>query len=303
MQTETRFGGIEAGGTKFVCAVGVGTHGVQTIEEIPTRKPEQTIPDLIDFFRLQASQSGALAGIGVGSFGPVELQKGASNYGHITTTPKSDWQDVDIRGELARGLDLPVAIDTDVNAAATGELNWGAAQGLKHCLYVTVGTGVGVGAIVDGQILFGYQHPEMGHMRVAPALVEPGGFEGICPYHRSCVEGMASGRAIVHRWGKKLCDLPEDHPAWDLEAHYLAAFLSNLTFVLQPERIVIGGGVMDEALLGIVREQLRIELGGYRNSLATLAAVEDYLVLPALDGRAGVLGAIAMAKQRVDEEQ
>ena len=300
---ERRFGGIEAGGTKFICAIGSGSSDLQAVVEISTREPESTIAEAVQFFRSQLNRGRKLAGLGIGAFGPLELNEDASDYGCIKTTPKSNWQNVDIRGEFARALDVPIVIDTDVNAAAAGELQWGAARDLKHCLYVTVGTGIGVGAIVDGRILIGAQHPEMGHMLVPVSLDEPEEFSGICPYHQSCVEGLASGSAIVRRWGSKLCDLPEHHPAWNLEAHYLAAFLSNLTFAFQPQRIIAGGGVMNDMLIKLTRDVLHKNIAGYRHTLAAREAIDDYLVLPELDGRAGVLGAISMAKQKANKVQ
>lgn len=297
MSFKKLFGGVEAGGTKFVCATGDGSNKLRATVEIQTREPESTIREALEFFRSQLQAGGSLAGVGIGSFGPLELNTEASNYGNILTTPKPGWQDFDIHGAFAQALDVPVTIDTDVNAAVTGESRWGAARGLQHCLYVTVGTGIGVGAIVDGRILHGEHHPEMGHMLIPTSPDEAEEFVGICPYHQSCVEGLASGTAIVNRWGSKLVDLPQDHPAWQLEAQYLAMFLSNLTFTLQPQRIVIGGGVMNETLLALIHGRLHVALAGYRPSLAAAESVADYLVLPELNGHAGVLGAIAMAAQ------
>ncbi len=296
-----RYGGVEAGGTKFVCATGRGSGDLNAIIEIPTREPEPTIRAAVEFFRAQSSSNDGLAGIGIGSFGPLELDRGACDYGHIKTTPKKSWQNVDICGEFSRALDLPVVIDTDVNVAALGESRWGAAKGLRFSLYVTVGTGIGAGAIVEGKILHGAQHPEMGHMLVPMGPDELADFTGTCPYHPSCVESLASGAAVVKRWGSKLCDLPQHHPAWNLEAHYLAAFFSNLTFAFQPQRIISGGGVMSSTLISLVREHLHRNIAGYRLELARRETMDDYLVLPELDGRAGVMGAIAMAKQELNQ--
>jgi len=291
------FGGVEAGGTKFVCATGDGSNKLRATVEIPTREPESTIREAVEFLRSQPETGEGLAGVGIGSFGPLELNTEAPNFGHILTTPKPGWEGFDIQGAFAGALDVPVTIDTDVNAAVTAESQWGAARGLRHCLYVTVGTGIGVGAMVDGRVLHGEHHPEMGHMFVPLSLDEPGGFVGSCPYNQSCIEGLASGAAIVKRWGSKLVDLPQEHPAWQLEAQYLALFLSNLTFALQPQRIVIGGGVMNETLLSLIHERLHVALAGYRPSLSAVESVVDYVVLPELKGRAGVLGAIALAAQ------
>ena len=297
MSYKQLFGGVEAGGTKFVCATGDASNKLRATVKIPTREPEPTIREAIEFFRSQSAGGERLTAVGIGSFGPLELNQEAPNFGHILTTPKPGWQDFDIHGAFAQALDVPVVIDTDVNAAVTGESKWGAARGLRHCLYVTVGTGIGVGAMVDGRILHGQHHPEMGHMLIPSSPDEVEGFVGICPYHQSCVEGLASGSAFVKRWGSNLLDLPQEHPAWQLEAQYLAMFLSNLTFALQPQRIVIGGGVMNETLLSLIQERLHVALAGYRPSLAAAESVADYLVLPELNGRAGVLGAIAMAAQ------
>lgn len=296
MSHKQLFGGVEAGGTKFVCATGDGSNELRATVDIPTREPQPTIREVVEFFRSQSAGRANLVGVGIGSFGPLELSTQASNYGHVLTTPKPGWQDFDIYGELSRALGIPVTINTDVNAAVLGEWHWGAARGLQHCLYVTVGTGIGVGAIIDGRILHGEHHPEMGHMVVPLSLDEPEGFAGSCPYHQSCIEGLASGVAIVKRWGSNLVDVPQEHPAWQLEAQYLASFLSNLTFALQPQRIVIGGGVMNETLLSMIHRRLHVALAGYRTSLTAAESVADYLVLPELKGRAGVLGAIAMVQ-------
>ncbi len=288
-------GGVEAGGTKFVCAVGSDPEHIEAIAEIPTSDPESSIREAVEFFRSRHVDERPLAALGIGSFGPLELDPQAPTYGQIASTPKAGWKGVDIRGEFVRALDLPVAIETDVNAAALGEQQWGNGRGFAHFLYVTVGTGIGVGAVVADRLLQGAHHPEMGHIFVPISKSEPDTFSGCCPYHRSCIEGLASGTAIVERWGSRLRDLPQDHPAWELEAEYLGAFLSNLTFTLQPERIIIGGGVMSEHLLSAVRERLHEALAGYRPTLASRDAANDYVVMPELGNRAGVLGAISLA--------
>ena len=291
------YGGVEAGGTKFICAVGHGGDDPSEIAEIPTGEPVTTIREAIQFFRSTRRTGDDVRAIGIGAFGPIELNPDASNYGHITTTPKPGWQNVDIRGEFARALGLPIAIDTDVNVAAIGECSWGAARGLDHFLYVTVGTGIGVGAVVDGVVLKGAQHPEMGHMFIPMSPDEPSGFVGVCPFHGSCVEGLASGAAIVERWGGRLSEFPAEHPAWQLEAEYLAMLFANLTFTLQPQRIVAGGGVMNPRILSLIRERLHSCLAGYRTSLSEREAVKRYLILPELGDRAGVLGALELARR------
>ena len=290
------YGGVEAGGTKFVCAVASDPEHVEAIVEIPTRDPVSSIREAAEFFRSRHPDDRPLAALGVGSFGPLELDPQAPTYGQIASTPKAGWEGVDIRGEFARALDVPVAIETDVNAAALGEQRWGNGRGLAHFLYVTVGTGIGVGAVVADRLLRGAHHPEMGHVSVPRSRDEPNAFSGCCPYHQACIEGLASGTAIVERWGSRLGDLPLDHPAWGLEAGYLGTFLSDLTFTLQPERIIVGGGVMSEQLLSDVRGRLHKALAGYRQTLASSDVTKEYLVMPELGDRAGVLGAIALAK-------
>ncbi len=291
------FAGVEAGGTKFVCAVGRNPEDIESLIEIPTSDPASTIRAAADFFRSFDQSRRRLAGLGIGSFGPLDLDPGSPRFGQITTTPKPGWQNVDMLAEFRTALELPTVVETDVNAAAFGEWVWGSGQGLAHFLYVTVGTGVGVGALVDGKLLHGEHHPEMGHMYLPLSPNEPDSFAGICPFHQGCVEGLASGEAIMKRWNTKLCDLPDDHPANELEADYLATFFSNMTFVLQPQKIIVGGGVMNERLLQSTREKLLKKIGGYRASLGNRSAIDDYLVMPGLENRAGVLGAIALARR------
>ncbi len=243
------------------------------------------------FFRRQAP----LAAIGVASFGPVDLDPASPTYGHITTTPKPGWAGADVVGTLRTGLGLPVAFDTDVNAAALGEYRWGAARGADPCLYLTVGTGIGGGAIVHGRPLHGLIHPEMGHLRLPhDRVADP--FPGVCPYHGDCFEGLASGPALLRRWGQPAETLPADHPAWALEARYIGLALANLICTLSPRRIVLGGGVMEHAgLLSLVRSEMQAALNGYVQARALLTDIDSYIVAPGLGRRAGVLGAIALA--------
>jgi fructokinase len=222
------FGGIEAGGTKFVCAVGTGPDDIVAEDRFPTTMPDETIGQAISFFEPYREN---LEAVGIGSFGPVDLDKGSATYGFITSTPKPHWANVDLVGKVGRALDVPVGFDTDVNAAALGEQKWGAAQGLENFVYLTIGTGIGGGAMVGGRLLHGMVHPEMGHIMM-PHDFERDPFFGRCPFHKDCLEGMASGPAIEERWGKPGQDLPDDHPAWELEAHYLAHALMVYTLVL-----------------------------------------------------------------------
>lgn len=289
-------GGIEAGGTKFVCAVGPAPDDIRATTQIPTTTPSETLGAVRQFFAAQQQAHGPLAAIGVGAFGPVDLHPASPTFGHITATPKAGWAHTDIVGPLRRAFTVPVAFDTDVNAAALGEWQYGAARGLDTCLYLTVGTGIGGGAIVHGQALHGLVHPEMGHVRVPHDLTtDP--FAGACPFHGDCLEGLASGPAMAQRWGAPADTLPADHPAWTLEARYLALALHGFVCTLSPQRIVVGGGVMTPPhLLPRVRAELSALLAGYVDAPA-VADVDTYLVPPALGPRAGVVGALVLAAQ------
>jgi fructokinase len=288
------FGAIEAGGTKFVCGVGTGPDDLELVSFL-TESPQATLEAVIRFF--QGRQN--LRAIGIGSFGPVDLHPRSPTYGHITSTPKLAWRNFDLAGTVRKALGLPVGFDTDVNAAVLGEARWGAARGISNVLYLTVGTGIGGGALVDGRVLHGLLHPEMGHIRIPHDRVDdpyPGG----CPYHGDCLEGLASGPAIEARWGIAGTDLPEWHPAWDLEAHYLALGLANWICTLSPQRVVMGGGVMEHShLFPGIRRQLQQALNGYIESDAILNGVEEYVVPPRLGNRSGVLGALVLAEKAV----
>jgi len=287
------YGGIEAGGTKWVCAVGDGPDHIHATCRFATTTREETIGRAIAFF---APYRTALAALGIGSFGPLDLRPDSPTFGFLTTTPKPGWAHTDLVGELRRALALPVACDTDVNVAALGEFSWGAAQGLETFLYVTVGTGIGGGAMVNGRLLHGLLHPEMGHMRI-PHDWTADPFPGTCPYHGDCLEGLASGPALEARWGQPGPALPSDHPAWPLEAQYLALALVACICVLAPQRIIMGGGVMQQVqLFPQVRQATQQLLNGYIQVPALGAQMDNYIVPPGLDSRAGVLGALALAR-------
>jgi len=272
------FGAIEAGGTKFVCGVGTGPDDLKAIR-IPTTSPEATVEEAVAFFSAQ----GPLRAVGIGSFGPVDLRSG-----HITSTPKLGWQGYNFAGVIGKALGVPIGFDTDVNASALGEARWGAAQGLSDFLYLTVGTGIGGGAVVNGRLLHGLVHAEMGHIRI-PHDRERDPFPGCCPYHGDCLEGLACGPAMEARWGCTPRELPAAHPAWALEAHYLALALNNWICTLSPQRIIVGGGVMDGGqLFGMVREELGRLLSGY--------TCAGDVVGPGLGHKAGVLGALVLAE-------
>ncbi len=277
-------GAIEAGGTKFVCAAGTGPDDLE-LRSFPVTSPAATMEAVIGFFRGRQG----LRAIGIGSFGPVDLQPASPTFGHITTTPKLGWRNFDLVGTVRKAFDLPIGFDTDVNAAALGEARWGAGQGFRDLLYLTVGTGIGGGALVDGRAVHGLLHPEMGHIRV-PHDWARDPYPGACPFHADCLEGLASGPAIEARWGMPGMDLPKDHPAWELEAHYLALGLANWVCTLSPPRIVMGGGVMQQAqLFPMVRRELQSLLNGYIQP--------GDVVPPQLGARSGVLGALALAEE------
>ncbi len=289
------YGGIEAGGSHFVCAVGTGPDDLRALRQFPTTSPEETIAQAIGFFQEQAALHGRLAAVGIGSFGPVCLDRDSPRWGYITSTPKPGWADTDFAGRVQRALGVPVAFDTDVNAAALAEYRWGAGRGLDGLVYLTVGTGIGGGAVVNGELVHGLVHPEMGHIRV-PHNGQADDFPGVCPFHGDCLEGLASGPALRQRVGQEPEALPDDHPVWALEARYLALAVATLVCVLSPTRVVLGGGVMERAhLFPEVRRQVRALLGGYVQSQAVLEGIDGYIVPPALGRRAGVLGAIALA--------
>jgi fructokinase len=281
------YGGIEAGGTKWVCAVGDGPDELDQVAVIPTTTPEETLAEATRFF----AGNGALAALGVGSFGPVDLARG-----RITTTPKPGWANTDVVGALTAALGVPVAFDTDVNAAALGEARWGAAAGLETFCYITVGTGIGGGGMANGRLMHGLLHPEFGHMRV-PHDRERDPFPGVCPFHGDCLEGLASGRAIAARWGSSGESLEEDERVWELEADYLAHGVLNVVAILSPQRVVLGGGVMQApTLLARVRERVVELAAGYFDAPELASSIDDYIVTPQLGDRAGVVGALELAR-------
>lgn len=288
------YGGIEAGGTKFVCAVGTAPDDMRAVVEFRTTTPAETLDRAVQFFR-QSVAPADLAAIGIGSFGPVDPNPASPTFGFITSTPKPGWAQTDFAGAIRRAVGVPVGFDTDVNAAALGEHRWGAARNLSDFIYLTIGTGIGGGAMLNGRLLHGLVHPEMGHIRI-PHDWQADSYPGHCPYHGDCWEGLANGPAIEQRWGKRGESLPPEHPAWRLEAHYVALAVSNLVCTLSPQRVILGGGVMQQpGLLPQVREEVQALLGGYLKAPEILENIAEYLVAPALGKQAGVLGAIALA--------
>lgn len=291
------FAGIEAGGTKWNCIVARNPKEILASVRIPTTEPEETIPAAIEFFRKQNLDNAEFAGLGIGSFGPLDLNPESKTYGYLTTTPKPGWGKTNLVGRFKEVFQLPVGFDTDVNAAALGEERWGAGQGLSDFIYLTIGTGIGGGGFVNGDLIHGLVHPEMGHMHI-PHDWEADSFPGVCPYHGDCLEGLATGPAIEARWGEKGEFLPPDHPAWQLEAHYLALGMVNLITILSPQRIILGGGVMDQKqLFPLIRAKVQQLLNDYISTPDIQSKIDQFIVPPGLGSRAGVLGAIALAQE------
>ena len=288
------FGGIEAGGTKFVCAVGTGPMDIRAEIRFPTTASGETLGRAIEFFRQQQAET-PLAAIGIGSFGPLDPRPVSPTYGTITSTPKPGWADTDVVGPIQQALGVPVGFDTDVNVAALGEFRWGAAQGLDTFIYLTVGTGIGGGGMVNGQLVHGLVHPEMGHIHI-PHDWQRDPFPGSCPYHGDCFEGLASGPAMSERWHMAPEKIPLDHIVWELEAEYISFAIANLICTISPEIIVFGGGVMQRhQLLKMVQMKTRWILGGYIKSKSLEENISEYIITPRLKEDSGILGALSMA--------
>lgn len=292
------FGGVEAGGTKFICIVTDEHAKILAETRFPTTQPDETLQKTIGFFEHWVNdQHLSLEAIGVACFGPVDLTPGSATFGSITSTPKPGWANTAVAPVIEKALGVPVFFETDVNGAAIGEGWWGAARGLSDFLYLTIGTGIGGGAICAGKPLHGLVHPEMGHISL-PHDWQTDPFAGNCPFHGDCFEGMASGPALKRRWGVSAETLPADHPAWELEARYIAFALSNFILTLSPQRIILGGGVMAQAqLFPLVRERVLSILKGYVQSDLLLNGIDSYIVPPGLGSQAGSLGSIALAMQ------
>lgn len=281
------YGGVEAGGTKWVCGIGSGPDDLQVLETFPTTTPAETLARAADFF----AQNGGVSAVGVGSFGPIDLRAG-----RITTTPKPGWAETDVVSVLHDALGVPVAFDTDVNAAALGEGRWGAAVGLDTFCYFTVGTGIGGGVMAGGRLVHGLLHPEVGHMLI-PHDRARDPFEGSCPFHGDCFEGLAAGSSIERRWGKPGEQLGDRSEVWELEAEYLALGIVNVICIASPQRVILGGGVMKQpSLLPLVRARVRELVAGYIVAPELAEGLDEYIVGPALGDRAGVLGAIELAR-------
>jgi fructokinase len=258
---------------------------------IPTTTPEETMAKVVSFFKDKQIEA-----LGVGSFGPVDLDESSSTYGYITSTPKPHWNQFDLVGELKKHFSVPIGFDTDVNAASLGESIWGAAKGLDSCLYITVGTGIGVGALTEGNLVHGLTHPEMDHITVRRH--EDDTYAGYCPYHGDCLEGLASGPAIEDRWGKKGYELENSSEVWEMEAYYLAQAIANYILILSPKKVIVGGGVMKQnQLLPLVRDKVKENLDGYIQHEKILQSIEEYIVPPRLGDDAGLAGAMGLVRK------
>ncbi len=289
-------GALEAGGTKMVLAVGDGLGHISDKISIPTTEPDETMAGIIAYF-----QKHDIKALGVGCFGPLDLKESSPTYGYITSTPKLKWKNFPIVRTLSLALHVPVMLDTDVNGAALAESTLGAARGLLSCLYVTVGTGIGGGLVIEGNLVHGLLHPELGHMLLRPLAEDPAP-KGFCPYHESCLEGLACGPAMEKRWGVSARELKPDHPAWKLEAAYLAQMCVNAIVSFSPEKIILGGGVMQqEHLFPLIRKETLRLLGGYVQHPAVLNGMEDYIVPPGLGTKSGIAGAFLLARRALEK--
>jgi fructokinase len=293
------YGGVETGGTWCVCALGTAPDDLRAQETFPTTSPGETLDRIVGFFDAHPSP----AAVGVGSFGPVDLDPDSATWGSVTTTPKPDWQNTPVAPVLRDRLGVPVAFDTDVTAAAVGEHRWGAGRDLPSVCYLTVGTGIGAGLVIDGRPVHGLVHPEVGHLRI-PHDTRRDPFSGVCPVHGDCWEGLASGTALAERWGALPEDLSDDHPAWALEADYLALGILSIVSVASPDRVIAGGGVMERGpLMTAVRDRLRDLNRGYLATPLLGERIDEYLVAPELGDDAGVMGALALAESLLGQER
>lgn len=290
------YGALEAGGTKMVLSRLDEKGNMLERVSMPTETPEITLPAMIEWFLQHPVDA-----LGIGTFGPVDLSPGSPTFGYITSTPKLAWRNAPLMPVLRDALAVPVELDTDVNAAAIAEACLGAAKGLRSCLYVTVGTGVGGGLVINGQPVHGLTHPELGHqlMRQDPRDPRPQGF---CPYHEGCLEGLAAGPAIQKRWGVPAYELPQTHLAWEIEAEYLAQMCHNALMSFSPERIILGGGVMQQDfLIPMVRHRTLQLLGGYLEVQEVTDGLQELIVAPGLGVNSGVMGAWLLARQALGE--
>jgi len=283
------FGALEAGGTKMVCAIGDENGTILDQVSIPTLEPKDTIPKIISWF-----SDKNIAALGIGAFGPVDVNPTSKKYGFILDTPKLAWKQFDLVGSIQKELKVPIGLDTDVNGSCLGEMTFGCAKDLDCVVYLTIGTGIGAGIGINGKLLHGMLHPEAGHILMAPHPNDS--YQGKCPYHGTCLEGMAAGPAIEERWGKKAYELVDRQEVWEIEAYYIAQALTNYILTLSPQKIILGGGVMhQEQLFPMVRKMVTKLLAGYLNT-KELANMDEYIVPSSLQDNQGIMGCIQLAK-------
>lgn len=291
------YGALEAGGTKMVCAVGDENGTILDRMSIPTETPEITLPRLTEYFKGQAIRA-----LGIGCFGPIDLNRNSKTYGFITSTPKLAWKNCDIVGAFREALHVPVGFDTDVNGSVLGEVTWGCGKGLENVLYITIGTGVGIGVYSQGRLLHGMLHPEGGHI-LLPKHPDDS-YQGRCPFHKDgCLEGLAAGPAVEERWGKKGVELADKKEVWELEAYYIAHAIVDYIMTLSPQKIILGGGIMhQEQLLPLIRIKVEELFAGYL-STPELSDLERYIVLPSLDDNQGIMGALKLGMMEEELER
>lgn len=292
------FGALEAGGTKMVMAVGDENGRILEQKTIPTTTPEETMPQIVEYFKEKIQEKGIVA-LGVGSFGPVDVVKSSPTYGHILNTPKLAWKNYNLVGTLEKELGIPVGLDTDVNGSCLGEMTYGCAKGLDTVVYITIGTGIGAGIAVGGKLLHGMLHPEAGHILIGKNSHDPG--KSVCPYHDSCLEGLASGPSIEARWGKKAIELVDNAVVWELESEYIAKGLVNMILTLSPQKIILGGGVMhQEQLFPMIRSKVTSLINDYYTT-KELDDMECYIVPASLQDDQGIMGAVRLAQLAYEE--
>ena len=291
------FGALEAGGTKMVCAIGDENGNILERVSIPTGTPENTMPPMIKFFRNKG-----ICALGIGCFGPVDLDKKSPTYGYITSTPKLAWTNYPIVAEFEKALGIPVGFDTDVNAAALGEATWGCTKDVENSIYITIGTGVGVGVIANGKPYHGMIHPEGGHILLARHPQDPMVGSG-CPFHENCMEGLAAGPSLEKRWGVKGAELSERMEVWEMEAWYIGQAITNYIMMLSPERIICGGGVMHQpVLLPLIRKEVERQMNGYIKGKG-MDDLENYIVGVSLNDNQGAMGAVKLAMDALAEKE
>ncbi len=285
-----RLGALEAGGTKMVCAIGDENGNIFEQVSIPTTTPEETMPKLISYFKDKEIEA-----LGIGCFGPIDLDPRSKTYGYITSTPKLAWADYNIVGAFKEALGCPVGFDTDVNGSVLGEVTFGQAKDKNCVIYITIGTGIGAGIYIEGKLLHGMLHPEAGHVLMHRRNDDS--YEGKCPYHKTCFEGLAAGPAIEERWGSKAFELKDRDEVWDLEAYYIAQALSNYILTLSPQMIILGGGVMhQEQLFPLIHKYVAEMLNGYIKT-EELENIESYIVPASLNDDQGIMGCLELARR------